>query len=88
LKRFRRAEITVTFGPLFSLPPDESGNHKQHLATCTALIMGRVAELIPKAYRGVYDREVASPQAVEVGELGRFAAVAVEGGHRVSTRNA
>lgn len=89
LKRFRRADITVAFGTLFSLPPADTGNHKQHLAACTDLMMGRVAELIPAAYRGVYGSgETTLPEALEPGEPLAVAAATVEGGRHVPTGNA
>jgi len=54
LKRLRRAPISVTFGPLFTLPAQQAGSHKQHLQECTTEIMCQLAALLPADARGVY----------------------------------
>jgi 1-acyl-sn-glycerol-3-phosphate acyltransferase len=55
-KAFRRPLLTMTVGKLFRLPSDpipREGRHER-LAEYTALIMRRIAELLPTEYRGVY----------------------------------
>jgi 1-acyl-sn-glycerol-3-phosphate acyltransferase len=55
-KRFRRPHITMTIGQPFSLPAEAISreNRQTKLEEYTTLIMKRVAELLPPAYRGVY----------------------------------
>jgi 1-acyl-sn-glycerol-3-phosphate acyltransferase len=51
--RLRRTQVLITFGEPFRLP--ESGHvRSQKLREYTDLIMRRIAELLPEAYRGVY----------------------------------
>ncbi|MFC1892535.1 lysophospholipid acyltransferase family protein [Chloroflexota bacterium] len=50
----RRPRITVNIGPAFSLPPAGSRLTKAELAEHCNLIMKRIAELLPKEYRGDY----------------------------------
>jgi 1-acyl-sn-glycerol-3-phosphate acyltransferase len=53
LLRLRRARVVITFGKPFRLP--ETGHvRSQKLHEYTDLIMQRIAELLPEAYRGVY----------------------------------
>lgn len=47
-RSFRRPEVTLTFGPPFTLPP---GLTRRQAAD---LIMRRIAALLPAEYRGVY----------------------------------
>lgn len=54
LKRFRRAHITVTAGPAFTLPPLPRENRDEALKRYTDEIMCRIAALLPKKYHGVY----------------------------------
>jgi 1-acyl-sn-glycerol-3-phosphate acyltransferase len=51
---FRRPKITINIGKTFSLPGAGGKLTKEELAANTELIMRRVAELLPPAYRGVY----------------------------------
>jgi 1-acyl-sn-glycerol-3-phosphate acyltransferase len=53
LRRLRRTRVRMVFGEPFRLP--ESGHVRtQKLQEYTDLIMHRIAELLPEAYRGVY----------------------------------
>ncbi|MGD2176690.1 MAG: lysophospholipid acyltransferase family protein [Anaerolineae bacterium] len=53
LLRLRRTRVRMVFGKPFRLP--ESGHVRtQKLQEYTELIMYRIAELLPEAYRGVY----------------------------------
>ena len=54
LKRLRRAHITVTAGPAFTLPPLPRQNRDQALRQYTDEIMCRIAAILPENYRGVY----------------------------------
>lgn len=63
LKRLRRARITVTFGPLFALPPEIPGDRKGHFQRCSDEIMCRIGVLLPPAYRGAY---AAHPRLLEL----------------------
>ena len=54
LARLRRARVTVTIGELIHLPPVEGGPRNQDLEVATALVMSRLAGLLPSGYRGVY----------------------------------
>lgn len=55
LKRFRRAAVTFTAGPAFTLPPlDGSQNKSKMLDDYTHEIMCRVGALLPEEYQGVY----------------------------------
>jgi len=54
LKRLRRAHITVTAGPTFTLPPLPKENREETLKEYTDEIMCRIAALLPEQYRGVY----------------------------------
>jgi len=51
---FRRPKLTVNIGEPFNLPPVDGKLTKAELAQATDFIMGRVAELLPEGYRGVY----------------------------------
>jgi len=54
LKRLRRAHITVTAGPAFTLPPLPREGRDEALKEFTDEIMCRIATLLPEEYRGVY----------------------------------
>lgn len=54
LKRFRRAHITLTAGPAFTLPPLPREDRDEALKSSTDEIMCRIAALLPEKYRGVY----------------------------------
>jgi 1-acyl-sn-glycerol-3-phosphate acyltransferase len=54
LKRLRRAHITLTAGPAFSLPPLPRENRDEALKQYTDEIMCHIATLLPEKYRGVY----------------------------------
>ncbi len=54
LKRMRRAHITLTAGPAFSLPPLPRENRDEVLKQYTDEIMCHIAALLPQKYRGVY----------------------------------
>ena len=51
---FRRNKIIVAIGQPFSLPKSNDRLTKYQLAHATNLIMGRIAEILPEGYRGVY----------------------------------
>jgi 1-acyl-sn-glycerol-3-phosphate acyltransferase len=53
LRRFRPAELRVAYGEPFRLPTSGRLNSEE-LTEATDLIMRRIAELLPSAYRGVY----------------------------------
>ncbi len=50
----RRPQVTVNIGHPFHLPPASSKSTKVELAELTNFIMGRIAELLPPEYRGIY----------------------------------
>lgn len=50
----RRPGLTVNFGSPFYPPPANGKLTKTDLAEFTNLIMGRIAELLPAEYRGIY----------------------------------
>jgi 1-acyl-sn-glycerol-3-phosphate acyltransferase len=54
LKRLRRAHVTLTAGPAFTLPPLPRENRDQVLKEYTDEIMCHIAALLPEKYRGVY----------------------------------
>lgn len=54
LKRLRRAHITVTAGPAFTLPPLPRENRDEVLKQYTDEIMCHIAALLPEQYHGVY----------------------------------
>ena len=54
LKHFRRLNVVAHVGPMFTLPPLESKNRDEQLASFTEEIMCRIAAELPEAYRGVY----------------------------------
>ena len=54
LKKLRRAHITLTAGPTFTLPPLPRENRDEVLKQYTDEIMCRIAALLPEKYRGVY----------------------------------
>ena len=54
LKKLRRAHITVTAGPAFTLPPLPRENRDEVLKQYTDEIMSHIAALLPEKYRGVY----------------------------------
>ncbi|MCS7009830.1 MAG: 1-acyl-sn-glycerol-3-phosphate acyltransferase [Anaerolineales bacterium] len=54
LKRLKRPRITVTLGPVFSLPPLPNNGRDEILQRYTDEIMCRIAALLPPEQRGVY----------------------------------
>jgi len=54
LKKLRRAHITVTAGPAFTLPPLPRENRDEALKQYTDEIMCHIAALLPEKYRGFY----------------------------------
>jgi 1-acyl-sn-glycerol-3-phosphate acyltransferase len=54
LKKLRRAHITVTAGPAFTLPALPRENRDDALKQYTDEIMSHIAALLPENYRGVY----------------------------------
>jgi 1-acyl-sn-glycerol-3-phosphate acyltransferase len=52
---FRHPTITVNIGKPFKPPSIDGRLTKVQLALATDLIMGRIAELLPKSYRGYYE---------------------------------
>jgi len=54
LKRFRRAHITITAGPAFTLSPLPRENRDEVLKQYTDEIMCHIAALLPEEYRGFY----------------------------------
>ena len=54
LKKLRRAHITVTAGPAFTLPPLPRENRNEALKQYTDEIMCHIAALLPEKYRGFY----------------------------------
>lgn len=54
LKRLRRAPITLTFGPAFTLPAESPGDRKAHFQRCSDELMCRIAAMLPPEYRGAY----------------------------------
>jgi len=51
---FRHLKLTVSIGEPFNLPRIEGKLNKAELAMATDFIMGRIAELLPESYQGVY----------------------------------
>jgi 1-acyl-sn-glycerol-3-phosphate acyltransferase len=54
LKKLRRAHITLTAGPAFTLPPIPRENRDDALKRYTDEIMCHIAALLPEKYRGYY----------------------------------
>jgi 1-acyl-sn-glycerol-3-phosphate acyltransferase len=54
LKKFRRAHITVSAGPAFTLPPLSRENREEALKQYTDEIMCQIAAILPEKYRGFY----------------------------------
>jgi 1-acyl-sn-glycerol-3-phosphate acyltransferase len=54
LKRLRRAHITVTAGPAFTLPPLPRENRDEVLKQYTDEIMCHIAAILPEKYQGFY----------------------------------
>ncbi len=53
---FYDADINIKIGKVFHLPPKSDEETKDHWETnCLNCIMMRIAELLPKEYRGFYD---------------------------------
>jgi len=53
---FYDADINIKIGKVFHLPPKSDEETKDHWETnCLNYIMMRIAELLPKEYRGFYD---------------------------------
>ncbi len=57
--------ITVTLGEPFTLPPVDKVN-SEAASEATKLIMSKIAELLPPAYRGIYADSVEEPAATSV----------------------
>ncbi|MFQ5988165.1 MAG: lysophospholipid acyltransferase family protein [Dehalococcoidia bacterium] len=64
----RRPTITVNIGEPFKLPPFDGRLTRAQLDSATDFIMGRIAELLPESYRGVYGGDKES--ALEEGGVG------------------
>ena len=54
LKKLRRSHITLTAGPVFTLPPLPRENRDEVLKNYTDEIMCHIAALLPETYWGVY----------------------------------
>src|SRR6266545_4404603 len=54
LKKLRRAHVTLTAGPAFTLPPLPRENRDEVLKLYTEEIMSHIAALLPEKYSGVY----------------------------------
>lgn len=54
LKHLKRADLTITFGEPYMLPPLNREDRSRMLQQNTDEIMCRIAALLPEAYRGVY----------------------------------
>ena len=54
LKRFKRAHITITAGPAFTLPPLPRENRDEMLKQYTNEIMCHIAAILPEKYHGFY----------------------------------
>jgi 1-acyl-sn-glycerol-3-phosphate acyltransferase len=54
LKKLRRAHITITAGPAFTLPPLPREHRDEVLKQYTDEIMCHIAAILPEKYRGVY----------------------------------
>ncbi len=54
LLRLRRAEVCVTFGQPFHLPPVDRQSRADGMLAQADLVMQRIATLLPPEYRGVY----------------------------------
>tara|TARA_Y100000758_G_scaffold270065_1_gene211878 strand:- start:100 stop:753 length:654 start_codon:yes stop_codon:yes gene_type:complete len=54
--------ITVNIGTPFSLPPVEGRINKSLMKSMTDIIMERIAALLPKSYRGVYESNTHSQE--------------------------
>lgn len=64
LKKFR-PRVTITYGEPLVLRPKGAKITKNDITEATATVMGRIAEMLPPAYRGVYGTEPASEPAKE-----------------------
>jgi 1-acyl-sn-glycerol-3-phosphate acyltransferase len=68
LKRGRRTEVSIRVGEPFRLREPESGRAKSSRLEAAEEIMLRLAELLPREYRGAYaDRELTSRQLISAG---------------------
>ena len=66
LRRFHRPKLTMTIGPLFTLPAPEGGAIKSEtLEQYTHEIMCRIATLLPEKYHGVYAGDPRLKEIVE-----------------------
>jgi 1-acyl-sn-glycerol-3-phosphate acyltransferase len=79
LKRLRRAGVTVTFGPVFSLPVETPGDRKGHFQRCSDEIMCQIGALLPLEYRGVY---ASHPRLLELISEHSAPAIPFEAGDR------
>ena len=55
--------ITVNIGTPFSLPPVEGRINRSLMKSMTDIVMERIAALLPKSYRGVYELSTRSQKA-------------------------
>ena len=53
-KHFKRLNVVIHVGPVFTLPPLDSKNRDEQLASYTEEIMCRIAAELPESYRGIY----------------------------------
>ena len=54
LKHFRRLDIQLHIGPVFTLEPLDNKRRDEQLAAYTEEIMCRIAAELPESYRGIY----------------------------------
>jgi 1-acyl-sn-glycerol-3-phosphate acyltransferase len=54
LKRLRRPEVSLNFGPAFDLPPVDRDNREESMRKLTDELMCRIAVLLPPRYWGYY----------------------------------
>jgi len=66
LKRLRRADVTFTVGPTFTLPPLNGDAKNKQLEEHTREMMCRIAALLPESYRGVY---AGDPRVEEIRQM-------------------
>ena len=54
LKHFKRLNVVIHVGSIFTLPPLDNKNRDEQLASYTEEIMCRIAAELPESYRGIY----------------------------------
>lgn len=69
LKRLRRSQVTVSGGPLFTLPPLPREGRDATLKQYTDEIMCRIAALLPEKYRGVYAGHPRLKELLQAGQI-------------------